>query len=253
MKAVRAVKFVVLVVAMMFLTRTTVWAAPQPPPHLNCPGGSAGGSCCYDGTQTNFWCDANDMPSCFPINTCTVGGCVCVPINTPTPTPTATIAPTPTPSCSHNGALCCGSAASGYTCINGYLTSFSGGICTCQSGALDTPTPTLLPPAAPAGVNQAFCGGVPVSVNTALGCVPVDPAAFVVWILPFLFGISGGISFLLMVYGFFLVATSKGDPKAVAAGQETITSAIIGLLVSVFSLFILRLVAVNILVIPGLT
>lgn len=89
-------------------------------------------------------------------------------------------------------------------------------------------------------------------VSTALGCVPVRMDSFASWLLPYLFGIAGGISFLLMVYGFILMTTSQGDPKAVQGAQETITSAITGLLVSVFSLFILRLIAVGILKIPGL-
>jgi hypothetical protein len=89
-------------------------------------------------------------------------------------------------------------------------------------------------------------------VNTALGCVPVEMGAFMSWLLPYLFGISGGISFLLMVYGFIMMSTSGGDPKAVQGAQETITSAITCLLVSIFALFLLRLIAVKILQIPGL-
>lgn len=88
-------------------------------------------------------------------------------------------------------------------------------------------------------------------VNTALGCVPIGSGNFTTWILQYLFGIAGGIAFLLMVYGFILVATSGGDEKKVAGAKETITSAIVGLLVCIFSVFILRLVAVNILNIPG--
>jgi hypothetical protein len=103
---------------------------------------------------------------------------------------------------------------------------------------------------------DTFCNGSQSTnnpmVNTALGCVPVTAGAFMTWLLPWLFGIAGGISFLLMVYGFILITTSNGDPKAVAGAQETITSAITGLLVSIFALFLLRLIAVNILQIPGI-
>ena len=90
-------------------------------------------------------------------------------------------------------------------------------------------------------------------VNTALGCIPIGSSNFTTWILGWLFGIAGGIAFLLMVYGFILVATSGGDEKKVAGAKETITSAIVGLLVCVFAVFILRLVAVNILHIPGIS
>lgn len=89
-------------------------------------------------------------------------------------------------------------------------------------------------------------------INTALGCIPVKIEDFVTWLLPYLFGIVGGISFLLMVYGFILLSTSKGDPKVVQGARETISSAITGLLVSIFALFLLRLIAVDILQIPGI-
>ncbi len=100
------------------------------------------------------------------------------------------------------------------------------------------------------GCASAPSGGP--QVNTALGCVPVEMGDFIGWLLPKMFGIVGGISFLLMVYGFIIIATSAGDPKKVQGGKETVTSAITGLLVSIFSLFILRLIAVNILHIPGI-
>lgn len=88
-------------------------------------------------------------------------------------------------------------------------------------------------------------------INTALGCIPVDMGEFIGWLLPFLFGIAGGISFLLMVYGFILITVSKGDPKAVQGARETITSAITGLILSIFSIFILRLIVSGILKLPG--
>jgi len=88
--------------------------------------------------------------------------------------------------------------------------------------------------------------------NTALGCIPVEMDKFIPWLLGWLFGVAGGIAFLLMSYGFILVATSAGDEKKVQGAKETITSAVVGLLVCVFAIFILRLIAVNILHIPGI-
>jgi hypothetical protein len=87
---------------------------------------------------------------------------------------------------------------------------------------------------------------------TALGCVPNTLGGFSTWLLQILFGIAGGIAFLLMIYGFILIATSSGDEKKVQGAKETITSAITGLLVSIFALFLFRLIAVNILKIPGI-
>lgn len=89
-------------------------------------------------------------------------------------------------------------------------------------------------------------------IDSALGCVPVQIGPFVTWLSGWVFGVTGGIAFLMMVYGFFLMATSSGDPKAIAGAQETVTSAISGLALSIFGVFILRLIALDILQIPGL-
>ncbi len=91
-----------------------------------------------------------------------------------------------------------------------------------------------------------------VGIKTALGCIPAEMGAFVQWLLPKFFSVAGGIAFLLMVYGFILMATSGGDAKKVEGARETVTSAITGLLFSIFALFLLRLVAVDILHIPGI-
>lgn len=92
-----------------------------------------------------------------------------------------------------------------------------------------------------------------IRVYTAFGCVPATVETFIKWLLPYLFGIAGGISFLLMVFGFIKVATSAGDPKEIEGAKETITSALIGLLVSIFALFILKLILADILKIPGIS
>jgi Type IV secretion system pilin len=90
-------------------------------------------------------------------------------------------------------------------------------------------------------------------INTAIGCMPTDINAFITWLLSWLFGVAGGIAFVLMVFGFIMLGTSQGDEKKVAGAKETITSAITGLLVSIFAVFILKLIAVDILQIPGIT
>ncbi len=99
-----------------------------------------------------------------------------------------------------------------------------------------------------------FCGSAAdpsPRINTAIGCIPVKFEDLVPWILPNLLGMAGGISFLLMVYGFILWAISEGDPKKKQAAQETVTSAVTGLLFCIFGLFIIRLIAVDIIKIPG--
>ena len=87
---------------------------------------------------------------------------------------------------------------------------------------------------------------------TAVGCLPAkDVNALMAALVIIALGVSGGISFLLMLFGAFKIITSSGDPKAVAAGSELITSALAGLLLIIFSLFLLKLVGADILQIPG--
>lgn len=96
------------------------------------------------------------------------------------------------------------------------------------------------------------CGDT--SINTAIGCIPFgssnDLAAF---FLRWGIGIGSGIAFLLILYGGFQVMTSSGNPEKLKAGQELLTAAITGLIFLIFSVFILRLIGVDILKIPGLT
>jgi hypothetical protein len=86
---------------------------------------------------------------------------------------------------------------------------------------------------------------------TAFGCIPTDPSVFIGQIIGIAVGIGGGIAFLLILFGGFQILMSAGNPERLNAGKELVTSAITGLLIIIFSLFILRLIGVTILGIPG--
>lgn len=86
---------------------------------------------------------------------------------------------------------------------------------------------------------------------TAIGCIPATLDGFVKKILPFAMGIGGGIAFLLMLFGALQIMTSAGNPEKLNAGKELVTSAVVGLLLIIFSIFLLRLIGVSILGIPG--
>lgn len=92
-------------------------------------------------------------------------------------------------------------------------------------------------------------------INTAIGCIPVlsDTNAFAGFILKWAVGVGGGIAFLLIVYAGFLIMTSQGNPERLKAGQELLTSAISGVVLLVLSVFILNIIGVKILQIPGLS
>ena len=85
-------------------------------------------------------------------------------------------------------------------------------------------------------------------IDTAIGCIPVgDTNAFMGWILGWAVGVGGGIAFLLIVYASFMVMTSQGVPDRLKAGQELLTSAISGLIMLIFSVFILKFIGIDIL------
>jgi hypothetical protein len=89
-------------------------------------------------------------------------------------------------------------------------------------------------------------------INTAIGCIPVQPLRFVPFITSWAIGIAGGIAFLLMLYAGFTIITSSGDPQRLQGGKELLTAAISGLLLIIFSIFILRVIGIQILAIPWL-
>jgi hypothetical protein len=70
-------------------------------------------------------------------------------------------------------------------------------------------------------------------------------------IVTYAMGIGGLIAFILIIVGAFQIILSAGNPDRVKAGKEMITSAITGLLLIIFSVFILKIIGYDILKIPG--
>lgn len=89
-------------------------------------------------------------------------------------------------------------------------------------------------------------------IDTAIGCIDVlsSPEAFAGDLLKWGVGVGGGIAFLLIVYAGFMIMSSSGNPERLKAGQELMTSAISGIVLLIFSIFILNLIGVKILQIP---
>ncbi len=85
---------------------------------------------------------------------------------------------------------------------------------------------------------------------TAIGCIPTTPSGFIGKFLNLGIGIAGGIAFLLILFSGFQMMTSAGNPEKLNAGKELLTSAISGLILIIFSLFLLRLIGFNILKLP---
>jgi len=91
-------------------------------------------------------------------------------------------------------------------------------------------------------------------VWTAIGCVPIDknnPNGLISLILTLGLGLAGGIAFLLILFGGLQIMTSAGNPEQLNAGRELVTSAVIGLILILFSIFLLQFIGINIIGIPG--
>jgi len=119
---------------------------------------------------------------------------------------------------------------------------------------LVTPTPTNVPTPKP-GDNPVFCNGknIDKGINTAIGCIPVGSGNELInAILNIAIGLGGGIALALILYGVFIVTTSAGMPDKLKAGSEIITSAVVGLIFVLLSIFLINLIGINILGIPGL-
>jgi hypothetical protein len=96
--------------------------------------------------------------------------------------------------------------------------------------------------------NVIFCDG-DTGISTAIGCIHAlgNESLFLSDLLKWATGIGGGIAFLLILYAGFMIMTASGNPERLKAGQELLTSAIAGLILLIFSVFILKFIGIDIL------
>lgn len=159
------------------------------------------------------------------------------------------------------------------TCLSQFSTIFNFTL-EPQSTPTITPTPDPKRPPTPTKVPFAYdIGNLCASINsttdpdgyktcldcytlnkgiwTAMGCISTDISGFVTSFFRIGLGMAGGIALLFLIYGGFLVMTSGGVPETIQQGKDLITSAITGLLLIIFSVFLIQLISVDILQIPG--
>lgn len=86
---------------------------------------------------------------------------------------------------------------------------------------------------------------------TPLGCLPTSPGNFTQVILRVFISVVGGLAFLAILYGGALILFSNGMPERVAAGRSILMSAVAGVLLVVFAVFILEFIGVEIFGLPG--
>jgi hypothetical protein len=118
--------------------------------------------------------------------------------------------------------------------------------CTLLGGTIDAARSRF--PSNSATTADIHAGCKDTEISTAIGCIPVlgGQGPFLNFILSWAIGIGGGIAFLLIVYAGFMIMTSSGNPDRLKAGQELLTSAISGIVLLVFSVFILNFIGVKI-------
>ncbi len=130
------------------------------------------------------------------------------------------------------------------SCVFGI--SLPGFVCRVEDGVCACYPPTDLPP----DITPLTEEGGP--IQTAIGDIdPRNLQGFIQQLLNLALGVAGGIAFLLMLFGSLKIMTSSGDPEKMKSGSELITSALTGLLFIIFSIFLLKLIGVDILQIPG--
>lgn len=101
---------------------------------------------------------------------------------------------------------------------------------------------------------------IPGKQYTFLGCLggggegfgQVGAAGNVVQsLLNIVFSMVGGIAFLYLIYGSFIVATSQANPERLNYGRRVVYGAIAGLIFTLGSVFIVKFIASGILKVPG--
>lgn len=200
---------------------------------------------CQSVTKNN--CGSDKKPSCQNGNVpgvCGSPSCVCI-------DKTSSCQVYPVDTCTQNDPnTSCQGDTSGYSCKTKVPTGPN----------YNTTVPVKNFPYSSAVNRLLYCDGsdkptsLPTNrIYTAIGCLPVgDLESLVSSILGWAIGIGGGVAFLLIIYSGIMIMTSSGNPERLKAGQELLTSAIAGLIMLIFSVFILRVIGVDILQIPGI-
>jgi len=88
-------------------------------------------------------------------------------------------------------------------------------------------------------------------IATDFGCFPNDPVGFAQKFYGVGLGFIAGIALITLIYGGYVVMTSRGDPRRVNDGKSWIYYSIAGLLLAIFGFVFIQTVLVDILHVPG--
>lgn len=146
------------------------------------------------------------------------------------------------------------------SCAIGYPSNINDPNCTCLDVSNITPTPieTLRKMCSDYFSGSKDFGNCMNCANsagvwTSLGvCAYGDFGRFIQeTVFKWGIGLAGIFAFLCIIYASFLLQTSRGNPEKIKKAQELLTSCIMGLMLIIFSVFILKLIGVDILQLPN--
>jgi hypothetical protein len=88
-------------------------------------------------------------------------------------------------------------------------------------------------------------------ISTGLGCLSTSTSGFTTALLKFLAGTAGAISLIIMLMATIQIMTGGDNAEQVKKGKELFTGAITGLLFIIFSVTLLKIIAGDIIQLPG--
>ncbi|KKU45832.1 MAG: hypothetical protein UX64_C0021G0004 [Microgenomates group bacterium GW2011_GWC2_46_7] len=91
------------------------------------------------------------------------------------------------------------------------------------------------------------------SIDTALGCIPYETKGFTSSLLIFIAGTAGAIALVVMLIATVQIMTGGDNAEQVKKGKELFTGAVTGLLFIIFSVTLLKIIAGDIIKLPGFT
>jgi hypothetical protein len=94
---------------------------------------------------------------------------------------------------------------------------------------------------------------------TFLGCLTTGAGSFqeggagnvVQSLLKIIFSIVGGVAFLYLIFGAFVIISSQNEPERLNYGRRVVYGAITGLIFALTSVLLVNLIAGQVLKIPG--
>ena len=99
---------------------------------------------------------------------------------------------------------------------------------------------------------SAFCLSPNDTVYTAFGCIPYQPAGFASKTLTWGTLLGAGVSFLVILFAAFQLATSGGDKTKIQAARELVIAALTALILFVIALTLLNFLGIKVLNLVGL-